>query len=106
MENKNWDIVSIGKLHREISQGKYSERELATKIYEQNNELKQMKLSLERLQEENKELSDTIDSLLDVLKVSKIFDPKIFQENQKAIESETRTSENYHSIEEFNQDKE
>ena len=48
MESKNWDIVSIGKLHREIAQGKYSERELATKIYEQNNEIKILKQSQDK----------------------------------------------------------
>ncbi len=48
-EIKSWDIVSIGKLHREISQGKYSERELATKIYEQNNEIETLKQSQKQL---------------------------------------------------------
>lgn len=85
MESKNWDIVSIGKLYREISQGKYSERELATKIYEQNNELKNIKTSLQTLQEENKDLKNTIDSLLEILKRTKIYDQKEFEENQKAI---------------------
>ena len=60
MENKNWDIVSIGKLYREIAQGKYSERQLATKIYEQYNELKNTKISLERLQEENRQLKEKL----------------------------------------------
>ena len=69
MEEKDWDIISIGKLHREISQGKYSERELATKIYEQNNEIKILKQlainELEKVEEilwNNQDIGNVMDN--------------------------------------------